>query len=93
MLEDSMYTVLSPEGFASILWKDASKTSEAAEVMKLTPKDLLKEKVIEGIIKEPENHEKVIQNIDQVLQEQIPALEKLSTQELLDKRYARFRKL
>ena len=92
MLEDSMYTVLSPEGFASILWKDASKTSEAAEVMKLTPKDLLNQEVIEGIIKEPENHEKVIQNIDQVLQEQIPALEKLSTQELLDKRYARFRK-
>lgn len=92
MLEDSMYTVLSPEGFASILWKDASKTSQAAEVMKLTPKELLKQKVIEGIIKEPSNHQQVLQNITEVLAKQIPALEKLSAEELLNKRYARFRK-
>lgn len=64
MLEDSIYSVLSPEGFASILWKDAKKAAEAAEVMKLTPQDLLKQNVIEGIIEEPTDHLQVCKNIE-----------------------------
>lgn len=92
MLENSIYSVLSPEGFASILWKDAAKVSEAAEVMKLTPSDLLKMSVIEGILKEPEDHEKVCQNIAQTLRVEMNKLSRLSDQELLAKRYERFRK-
>lgn len=53
MLENAVYSILSPEGFASILWKDANKANEAAEIMKLTAKDLKKLNVIDKIIKEP----------------------------------------
>lgn len=92
MMENSMFSVLSPEGFASILWKDSSKVAKAAEVMKLTPKDLLNFKVIEGIIEEPDDHQLVCQNIDQVLQKELQKLQALSDDELLDRRYKRFRK-
>lgn len=92
MLEDSMYSVLSPEGFASILWKDANRVAEAAEVMKLTPTDLLKLGVIEGIISEPKNHQQVCQNIASKLQEELKKLQALSPEELLARRYQRFRK-
>lgn len=53
MLENAVYSILSPEGYASILWKDASKAKEASEVMKMTAKDLYDFKVIDKIIKEP----------------------------------------
>lgn len=53
MLENAVYSVLSPEGFASILWKDAARSGEAAELMKLTAEDLLRLKVIDGVIPEP----------------------------------------
>lgn len=92
MLENSIYSVLSPEGFASILWKDATKTSEAAEVMKLTPNDLLEMNVIEGIIAEPDNHQVVCQNIKERLQNELKKLSNLSNEELLTRRYERFRK-
>lgn len=92
MLENSIYSVLSPEGFASILWKDASKKELAAEVMQLTPENLLKQEVIEGIIDEPEDHDQVCENIDRVLQNELSKLEELSDDELLEKRYERFRK-
>lgn len=55
MLEHSIYSILSPEGFASILWKDATRNKEAAEIMKLTAKDLLNFKIIDGVINEPIN--------------------------------------
>lgn len=92
MLENSIYSVLSPEGFASILWKDAKRASEAAEVMKLTPNDLLKMGVIEGIIAEPDDHQKVCQNIVEKLQNEMHKLSGLSDKELLTRRYKRFRK-
>lgn len=92
MMEHSMYSVLSPEGFASILWKDVKKAPEAAEVMKLTPKDLLKFKVIEGIIAEPEDHQIVCQKIEQVLVSELKKLQRLSDDELLNRRYQRYRK-
>lgn len=92
MLENSIYSVLSPEGFASILWKDAKKVAEAADVMKLTPQDLLEQQVIEGIIEEPTDHLQVCQNIEQVLQTELDKLQSLSGKELLARRYQRFRK-
>ena len=57
MLENAIYSILSPEGYASILWKDASRTKEAAEKMKLTAKDLYELKIIDKIIKEPKGEE------------------------------------
>lgn len=52
MLENAVYSILSPEGYASILWKDSSKAKEAAEIMKMTAKDLYELKVIDKVIKE-----------------------------------------
>ncbi|WP_225429659.1 acetyl-CoA carboxylase carboxyltransferase subunit alpha [Ligilactobacillus pobuzihii] len=92
MSENSMYSVLSPEGFASILWKDASKSDEAAEVMQLTPEALDKAGVIEGIIPEPNTHKRFCKNIIQVLRPELEKLEKLSSDELVAQRKARFRK-
>ena len=56
MLENSIYSILSPEGFASILWKDSTKAKEAAKVMKLTADDLKKMGVIECVLEEPEQY-------------------------------------
>lgn len=60
--------------------------------MQLTPENLLKQEVIEGIIDEPEDHDQVCENIDRVLQNELSKLEELSDDELLEKRYERFRK-
>lgn len=92
MSENSMYSVLSPEGFASILWKDASKSDEAAEVMQLTPEALLRANIIEGIIPEPNAHKRFCKNIIQILRPELEKLEKLSPDELVAQRKARFRK-
>lgn len=92
MLENSMYTVLSPEGFATILWKDSSRAAEAAEVMQVTPQALLQQGVIEGIVAEPNSHRKVIKNIKRVLVEELASLQRLTPHELVARRHARFRK-
>lgn len=98
MLENAIYSVLSPEGFASILWKDSKRASEAAEVMKLTAGDLKRLGIIEQVIPEPEDYTE--QNMDIVcidLEDRINGfLEKyteLSVSELTDRRYNRFRKM
>jgi len=96
MLENSIYSVLSPEGFASILWKDSSRAKEAAEVMKITSEDLKKFGIIDRIIKEPlggahKNPEETAQNIKKALDEVLPKLCQLSIDELLNKRYEKFR--
>lgn len=92
MLENSMYTVLSPEGFASILWKDSSRADEAAEVMQVTPQSLLKHGIIEGIIEEPSSHRKVIKNVSRVIEDELALLTSLTSRELIERRHARFRK-
>lgn len=92
MLENSTYSILSPEGFASILWKDSQRADEAAAIMKLTPPDLLQAKVIEGVIPEPADHQQVAANIGHVLKERLSHLERLSEKELLNRRRARYRK-
>lgn len=98
MLENAVYSVLSPEGFASILWKDSKRASEAAEVMKLTASDLKNLGIIEQVIPEPEDF--ADENIDQVCRDiegRIAAFlaeyEKYSPDELTGKRYERFRKM
>lgn len=92
MLQNSMYAVLSPEGFASILWKDAKRSDEAAEIMQLTPNALLKHDIIEGVITEAKSHRRTIKNIHKVLSEQLTALCQLSASQLVQKRHERFRK-
>lgn len=92
MLENSTYSVLSPEGFASILWKDSRKAPKAAEVMDLTPQALLEKKVIEGVIPEPTDHQEVCANMDAVLKRELARLEELDPSDLLAKRQARYRK-
>lgn len=92
MLEHSTYSVLSPEGFASILWKDGSRAAEAAEIMQMTPAPLLKRGIIEGIIPESQEHVTTIQAIKQVLSAELTKLQSRSPEELLRLRHARYRK-
>ena len=96
MLENSIYGVLSPEGFASILWKDGTRAQEAADVMKITANDLLALKVIDGIIEEPaggahKDFDMVVRNIKEVMLRELKELQLLSQEELLNHRYERFR--
>ncbi|WP_040191142.1 acetyl-CoA carboxylase carboxyltransferase subunit alpha [Clostridium culturomicium] len=98
MLENSIYSVLSPEGFASILYRDASKSKEAAERMKITAEHLLQFGIIDRIIKEPaggaqEDFDSMIYRISVNLREAIERFEKESIDSLLTKRYYKFRKL
>ena len=96
MLAIAVYSVLSPEGFAAILWKDASRANEACEVMKLTAADLLELKVIDGIIPEPEgganaDPQAVYRALDEALAKELAALSKLSGKALAEARYKKFR--
>ena len=98
MLENAVYSVLSPEGFASILYKDSSKAKEAAENMKMTANDLKKLGIIDKIIKEPEDgaqndFERIVEDIKKYLIKNIKELEKLSEEELLAQRYQKFRNM
>lgn len=96
MLENSVYAVLSPEGFATILWKDRSRADEACDVMKITAPDLLSLNVVDEIVPEGEggahkNREAVLARTDEAIARNLDALRKLSASELVDGRYKRFR--
>lgn len=98
MLENAVYSVLSPEGFASILWKDASKSDEACKLMKLTAQDLYKFKVIEGIIREPlggahHNPSVVYREIDEMLVQELRRFKGKSGSEIARERYDKFRNI
>ena len=92
MLEHSTYSILSPEGFASILWKDSKRANEAAELMQLTPAALEDQGMIEGIIAEPADHQEVIRAVDRVLVARLNELQQLAPAELVAKRAQRYRK-
>ena len=97
MLENGMYAVLSPEGFASILWKDPSKAAEASELMKLTAQDLLELGVIEKIIPEAENGiENDLEFTTKIMKKElinkIKVLSAKDSKTVLEDRYKRFRK-
>ncbi len=96
MLENAVYSILSPEGFASILWKDSTKSAQAAELMKMTAKDLLELGVIDQIIPEPEdgaeNHfMDIAAHLKDALINAFNTLCPQDTQALTEQRYARFR--
>lgn len=97
MLENSIYSILSPEGFASILWKDSTKAKEAAAVMKLTASDLYEKGIIEQVIPEPENLTpesmwQVTEELDNRIDDFLKKYDSLSEEELLEHRYTRFRR-
>ena len=98
MLENAVYAILSPEGFASILWKDAQRSGEAAELMKLTAPELKKLGIIDGIIREPEggaqtNHGEMLRSMDRVLLRELTPLLKESGTALAEQRCRKFRAL
>jgi acetyl-CoA carboxylase carboxyl transferase subunit alpha len=95
MLENSIYSVISPEGCASILWRDPSKSLQAAEAMKLTAKDLLKLRVIDEIISEPvggahRDPESIASDLKQSIIKNLKSFEGFSKEEIYDHRKAKF---
>lgn len=97
MLEHSIYSILSPEGFASILWKDSSRASEAAALLKLTAQDLHQQGIVDHIINEPKigihhDFDSVCDQLKDYISEQLMQLSKVKMNVLLDLRYRKFRK-
>ena len=93
MLENSIYAVLSPEGFASILWKDGSRAMEAAELMKITSFELLDMKIVDKVISEVGLSSKdLIKQVKEQLRAELDELWKLPLDQLIEDRYQRFRK-
>lgn len=96
MMENSVYSVISPEGCASIMWRDATKREIAAAAMKITARDMLELKLVDGIVPEPDggahnNHERAAELLKETLSEQLAQLKALSIDKLLDERYEKFR--
>ena len=93
MLENSIYAVLSPEGFASILWKDGTRAMEAAELMKITSHELLEMEVVDKVISERGlSAKELLARVKNELQTEIEQLKQLPLEKLLEERYLRFRK-
>ena len=98
MLENAIYSILSPEGYSSILWKDSSRYKEAAEKMKLTANDLYEMKVIDIIIPEPvemkeSDFEQVIKTIKKEIEKDIAKMQEKTKEEIVEERYQKFRNL
>ena len=98
MLENSVYSVISPEGCAAILYKDASRAEEAAENLKITAQSLYKLGVIDGIVEEPaggahRDHKCIALNLKNIILSSFSELEKISVEELVENRYNKFRKM
>ena len=98
MLENSVYSVISPEGCASILWRDAAKAEVAAEALKITARDLKEFGIIDEIVPEPEggahlDHEASAAFLGSVLDDTLRDLSRLTISELLDRRYEKFRRM
>ena len=98
MLEHSYYTVISPEGCASILWRDASKAGVAAEALKITSEDLLDLEIIDGIVKEPlggahNDYEMIGKNLQEAILKEINELKDTAPDKLKEDRYNKFRRM
>ncbi|MBC7764935.1 MAG: acetyl-CoA carboxylase carboxyltransferase subunit alpha [Hyphomonadaceae bacterium] len=97
MLEHAVYSILSPEGFATILWKDSTRAQEAAKMMKMTAQDLLSMQIIDGILPEPAegahtDPKGVAKTIGTLLQERLTELKTMTGKQISQARYERFRK-
>lgn len=98
MLENAIYSILSPEGYSSILWKDSSRYEEAAEKMKLTANDLYEMKVIDTIIPEPiemqeSDFDKVAKTIKNEIKKDVEKMQKQTKDAIVEQRYQKFRNL
>ncbi len=98
MLENSIYSVISPEGLASILWKDSSQAEKGAGAMKLTAEDLLSLGVIDEVVKETlggahRDVEFTTKNIEKFISKELEKLSPMNIEELIDNRYKKFRKI
>ena len=98
MLENAVYSVISPEGCASIMWRDSSKAEIAAEALKITAKDLLELKIVDEIVPEPEggahyDHEAAAKFLDPYLSRALEELSALSPGQLIEQRYQKFRRM
>ena len=98
MLSNAIYSILSPEGYSSILWKDSSRAKEAAEKMKLTANDLYELKVIDKVIKESdgdleESFLKVSKSLKKEIKSIINEMKNLSEDEIVEERYQKFRNM
>ena len=98
VLENSYYSVISPEGCAAILWKDSSKAFLAAEALKLTGPDLLKFGIIDEVVPEPlggahRDPEKMCQTLKDAIIKNLESLENIPLTQLVNKRYDKFRKI
>ena len=98
MLENAVYSVLSPEGFASILWKDASRSGEACTMMKLTAQDLYADGIVEEVIPEPlggaqRGRQLLFSRLDTAIAVHLAALCKMSGKALADQRYKKYRRI
>ena len=93
MLENTVYSILSPEGFATILWKDGSRSEEAAELMKITSGELLNMGIVDKVIPERGYFtSEIIEAIKTAIIDELAELSQLSKEDLLEARYQRFRK-
>lgn len=90
MLENAVYSILSPEGFASIMWKDASRAKEACDIMKITAQELYDFGIIDGVIRE---NKKFIVTLDGMIYEELKNLQKKKPEILVKERYMKFRKM
>lgn len=98
MLENAVYSILSPEGFATILWKDVSRAKEASELMKLTADDLYQLNVVDEVIRErvggiSENKEEVFDSLDRAIYNKLIDLQKRDIEEIVASRYEKYRKI
>lgn len=98
MMENAVYSILSPEGYATILWKDASRSDEACEMMKLTAQDLKGFKVIDDIIPEPVggahiNPKAVYKTVSKYISKELIKYNKMSEEEVSKHRYKKFRNI
>jgi acetyl-CoA carboxylase carboxyl transferase subunit alpha len=98
LMENSVYSVISPEGCASILWRDAAKAELAAEALKITARELVDMDLVDGVVPEPEggahtDHERAAQLLDAVLFRSLTELSAIPLPELLERRYQRFRRM
>ena len=98
MMENAIYSVISPEGCASIMWRDATKRELAAAALKITARDLDEMRIIDGIVREPDggahaDHAEAAQLLDLELRKALAEIKKLSVQQMLDARYEKFRKM
>ncbi len=98
MLENAIYSILSPEGYSSILWKDGTRYKEAAEKMRLTAEDLYDLNIIDKIIKEPQGEEnesfkKTANSLKKEIKKSITEMKNLSSEEIVQNRYEKFRNM